>query len=257
MDLEERQERIARSVRERQRVRAVALSKEFGVSLETIRKDLQDLQEQGRLVRVHGGAQANPSGQESAYDRRRGVNMDAKTEIARTVAQDLRDGQTVYLDYGTSTYAVASELMASQLNLTVVTNALPIALLLAEHPSIETILPGGMLRKNENSLYGPLAEKALSELFMDVGFFGCAGIQASAGITNYHPLEVATSQTALAHCDTAVVLADASKIGRRAPHRMAGLEQVDLLVSDQPVGQDLEIALENSDVSTVITERQP
>lgn len=256
MDIEERQARIADLVSSRKRVKALALSKMFDVSVETIRKDLLDLQDRGVLVRVHGGAQARPSTQESAYDRRRSVNNAAKSVIAAAAVAGVEDGSTIYLDYGTTTFALAMALVHGSRRLTVVTNALPIANLLAESETIETIVLGGILRRNERSLFGPIAERALDLLFIDVGFFSCAGIHAEAGITNPHPFEAAASHKALQHCSTVVVLADSAKFDGIAANKVADLTQIDLLITNATPSTTLAAALDDADVTVTIAEEE-
>ena len=256
MDIEERQDQIAQLVRSKKRVKALTLSELFDVSVETIRKDLLDLQERGVLVRVHGGAQLRP-GQESAYERRRSVNTAAKEEIANLATHTLEDGSTIYLDYGTTTYAFAGALVRDDRRLTVLTNALPIANLLAESESIETIVLGGVLRRNERSLFGPMAERALESVYMDAGYFGCAGIHPTAGITNHHPFEAAASRLAMSHCGSVVVMADSDKFDTIATNRIAGLDQIDLLLTNARPAAELASALEAADITVVTTEEDP
>ena len=252
MDIEERQRRIADMVAAEGRVKAVSLSEAFDVSVETIRKDLLDLQEAGVLVRVHGGAQARRVERESAYQRRRSVHTEAKAAIADLALQRIEDGSTIYLDYGTTTYALASALVREGRTLTVITNALPIASMLAESEGIEIVVLGGIFRRNEWSLYGPLAEQAWESLYVDAGFFGAAGLHPEAGMTNHHPFEVAVSQKALARCRTAVALADESKLDSIAVHKVAPLSGLDLLITDARPGPELTEALEDHGVEISI-----
>ncbi len=254
LDIDERQAAIAQLVRAKKTVKALALSKRFDVSVETIRKDLLDLQDQGVLVRVHGGAKLRSGGTESAYDRRRSVNTSAKESIALAAAEGIEDGSTIYLDYGTTTFALAAALVRTDRKLRVLTNALPIVNELATSDSIETLVLGGILRPNERSLSGPLAERALDSVYMDTGFFGCAGIDAAAGITNIHALECAASQKAMSHCSSVVLLADSDKWGTIASNKLADFEQIDVLISEsQPVGA-LATALDTAGVSIITPE---
>lgn len=238
----------------KKQVKALALSRMFDVSVETIRKDLLDLQDRGVLVRVHGGARIRPGGQESAYERRRSVNNAAKEAIANVAVGAFDEGSTIYLDYGTTTYALAAALVRANRRLTVMTNALPIANLLAQSESIETVVLGGTLRRNERSLCGPLAEQALESVYMDAGFFGCAGIHPTAGITNHHPLETAASRKAMSHCGSVIVLADSDKFEAIAVNRTAGLDQIDLLITDAAPGDELAQALDAADVSVAVAQ---
>lgn len=252
MDLEKRQQRIADHVLAEGRVKAAALSESFDVSIETIRKDLLDLQEAGILERVHGGARARRIERESAYQRRRAVNTEEKAAIAAKAIHEIEDGSTIYLDYGTTTYALASELVRAGRSLTVVTNALPIANNLAEAADIEILVLGGYFRRNEFSLYGPVGEKAWAGIYVDAGFFGAAGIHPEAGMTNHHPLEVAVTQKALTHCRTVTALADSSKLGVIAVHQVSPLDQLDLLITDSSPSPIIEESLSDAGVDISI-----
>lgn len=231
MNPNERHEQILDLLRSRPTVQIVELSEALGVSRETVRKDLTDLDDQGRLIKVWGGAIAKGTSVESAYDERKRANTEAKRQIARRAVECVEDGMTVFLDYGTTTYMVAAELM-NHTELTVVTNALPIASLLSNSPGLTIVIPGGVLRSNENSLYGPPTLRNLDYLNMDLGFFGCAGVAPQTGVTNHHMFETSVSAYALRHCRRGVLLADASKIGVVAANRTAGLDAFDMLITD-------------------------
>lgn len=252
MDIEERQDKIAQLIQSKKRVKALALSQMFDVSVETIRKDLLDLQERGVLMRVHGGAQARPVEQESAYERRRALRSTAKEAIAKALVGTIEEGSTIYLDYGTTTYALAAELFASQRRVRVITNSMPIATLLGESDLIETILLGGIMRRNERSLFGPMAEKALDAIYMDIGFFGCAGVHPAAGVTNHHAFEAATSHKAMTHCSSVALLADSKKLDTIAVNRLAELSDIDVLITNDPPSPELAAALELADVTVTI-----
>ncbi|MFT4297373.1 MAG: DeoR/GlpR family DNA-binding transcription regulator [Micropruina sp.] len=256
MDIEERHTAIVQLLQSKKSVKALALSKLFDVSPETIRKDLMDLHERGLLVRVHGGARIRPTEKESAYERRMSVHRAAKQAIAAAALAGIEEGSTVYIDYGTTTYALADALVQAKRRVRVLTNALPIATRLSRSETVETIVLGGMVRGNEGSLFGPIAEKALESVYMDVGFFGCAGIDALAGVTNHHALEGATSQKAMSHCRSVVVLAAEDKLDTIAVNRLADLSQLDLVITTGTPGSELSRALTEADVSVVIAQEE-
>jgi DeoR family transcriptional regulator, glycerol-3-phosphate regulon repressor len=231
MKLEERQDRIVALLKSQATVEISELSRALDVSRETVRKDLYDLERAGVLTKVRGGAVLASGRHESAYDVRRGRESEAKLAIAREAAELVQPGDTVYLDYGTSTYALAQELTAMD-GITVVTNALPIVNLLVGSPGITLMIPGGIVRSNENSLYGPLAERNLKALFMNIGFFGCGGVHPTAGITNHNMFETAASRTAVAQSQNVVVLADHSKFGVIAENLTADFDEIDQLITD-------------------------
>lgn len=249
MDIEERQDRIVELVRARKRIKSNALTEIFGVSLETIRKDLMDLHERGDLIRVHGGATVRPDAAESAYEGRRTVNAEAKNQIARLAAATVSDGTTIYLDYGTTTYSLADELVRMGRKVTVLTSSLPIANRLADSEFIETVVLGGILRRNERSLYGPIAERSLESVYMDAGFFGCAGLHHEAGLTNHHPIEAAASRLAMSHCKTVAAVVDADKFGTIAPNKLADIAELDLLITNAAPGPEFDRVLGAADIT--------
>ena len=252
MDIDERHERIITLARQQKRVRTHSLSQRFDVSPETIRKDLQLLHDRGDLIRVHGGARARTISTESAYDRRRSDHLSAKDAIAEAAVAEIRDDSTIYLDYGTTTLAIAQRLVSDGRRLSVVTNTLPIAQVLSEATDIETIVLGGIMRRNERSLMGPLAEAAAMGLHMETGFFGCAGIHEEAGVTNPHAFESALSRTVMEHCSRVVVVADASKLGSIAVHRVVALSTVETLITSATPTPDLVTALDDAETTLIV-----
>jgi len=228
------------------------LSEALGVSRETIRKDVYELERRGLLTKVRGGAVLTRSNSETPYDLRKTTNLEAKKAIAQSAAELIRPGDTVFLDYGTSTFMLAEELLDAQ-DITVVTNALPIINRLVVNRNIAIVVPGGVIRTNENSLYGPLTARNLDHLFMNIGFFGAAGIHQEAGITNQNPFESAVSTQALSKCQKVVVLVDYSKFGVIATNKVADLRDVDVITTDRAIPADFDAKFTELGVSARIS----
>ena len=248
MSIDQRQREIVEFVREHKTAKVATLSKQFKVSAETIRKDLVELDEMGLLVRVHGGARLKLADRESAYSIRESSHLEDKEAIAHLALQLIEDDSTVYLDYGTTTRAIAEALVSSGRRLTIVTNALPVADLVATSDTLECMVLGGLLRRNGGALYGPTGENALESLNFDIGFFGCGGIDADAEITNHFPLEVALSRKAMSRCGRVIIVADSSKLDSIAVHRLARFAEVDVLLTSEKPSTDVLTALEESGV---------
>ncbi|MDO5646024.1 MAG: DeoR/GlpR family DNA-binding transcription regulator [Dermabacter sp.] len=227
----ERRQRILAVLDERDSVQIAELSKELGASRETVRKDLQALDEQGLLTQVRGGAVGKVTAPESAYHARRASQLSEKQAIASHAAALVEPGMTIFLDYGSTNYVLARSLLA-QPELTVITNSFPIASLLADSAHITTILPGGKIRANEQSLYGAPTLRNLAMLNMDLGFFGCAGIHPRAGVTNPHMEETHVSAAAMRQCGTSILLADHTKFGVIAPHTVATATEFTEILTD-------------------------
>lgn len=242
--MNDRQNRILTLLKTQEAVAIADLSKALRVSRETVRKDLYELETAGLLTKVRGGAVLTASNAETAYDLRRGKQSEAKEAIAKAAAEQVNTGDTVYLDYGTTNYMVAAALLHHD-DITVVTNALPTVEQLLGNPSITVMTTGGIVRRNENSLYGPLTARGLRTLHMDIGFFGCTGVDPRFGFTNPNQFESEISSLAIERCDQAVMVVDHSKFGVTAAHHVADFADIDLLITDQATPPHLLAQLES------------
>jgi DeoR family transcriptional regulator of aga operon len=217
-------------------VTVAALAAELGVSDATVRRDLQALGEQRLLERSHGGAVAHGTAHELPVRYRTG-RSDEKRRIARAAAELVTDGLAVALTGGTTTTEVARTLAARQ-GLTVVTNALNIAFELAVRPNLKLIVTGGVARSASYELVGSLAEATLGGLYVDVAFLGVDGIDAERGLTTQSEVEAATNRTLIDRAKRTVVVADASKLGRVAFARIAGVDRAELLITNTGADAD-------------------
>ncbi|MEO1773217.1 MULTISPECIES: DeoR/GlpR family DNA-binding transcription regulator [Enterococcus] len=227
-----RRDFIIKELEENHTVKILELSRQLKVTRETIRKDLYFLEKKGIIKKVHGGAVLEISNQETDYEKRKNEFHDEKAIIAKKAASYIEEGDTVYLDYGTTTLALAKEIVKMK-NLTVVTNTIPIVNLLLKNKTIHLIMPGGIVRNNESSLYGPFASNNIKEIYVSIGFFGCSGIDMERGITSHHTGENLVSKEMIQHSQTTVILADHSKFGAVAFNRTATFDQVDIVITDQ------------------------
>ncbi|SJZ38248.1 transcriptional regulator, DeoR family [Pilibacter termitis] len=232
MNATERKEFILNYLHDNHSLKINKLSEQLDVTRETLRKDIYELEEEGHVRKTHGGAVLANKTKETAYEKRREEFSEEKRIIAKQAIQMIEEGDSVYLDYGTTIYALAEEIRQLK-NITVVTNSIPIISLLIQNDEIDLIVPGGQLRRNEGSLYGDLANNNLKDIFVTIGFFSCSGISANIGITNHHLGETANSKTMIEHSETSVILADNSKFGKCAFSRMAEFTEIDAIVTDR------------------------
>lgn len=242
----ERQQDILARIRVMHSVKVGELSDQLGVTPETIRKDLVELDERGLIQRVHGGAVAKPN-RETAYESRKSVQPEAKQAIANAALKLVDGAKTIYLDYGTTIYAFAQLLAFEDPEITVVTNSLPTVSALLPCHNVELVVPGGIVRKNENSLSGPLTETTMSTLFFDKGFFSCAGISVRAGVTNFHAVETSISRLAMEHSGSVVLMADNAKFDHTAANQTAVLSNIDDLVTDIAPSAEMTEYIQNAD----------
>jgi len=233
MDMaEKRKDEILNILREKKSVRILDLSKQLKVSRETVRKDINEMEHEGLLKKTYGGAVFDEANVETDYERRKSENQEEKELIAERAFQFIEPGDTIYLDYGTSTYALAQKLVDFE-NLTVVTNSIPIVDLLIRSSGIQLIILGGNVRKNEDSLFGTFGLNNANEIFVDIGFFGCAGISPNAGLTNYHMGEIEISKRMIHHSSTVILLADETKFGKSALYKTVELEDLDIIITTE------------------------
>jgi DeoR family transcriptional regulator of aga operon len=213
-------------------VDAGRLAAEFGVSAATVRRDLQLLADQKLLSRTHGGAVPVDVGYELPVRFRAGQRREEKRRIARCAAARLPAGPvTLGLTGGTTTHALA-RLLAGRVDLTVVTNALNIAAELALRPLVRLIVTGGASRVQSYELVGPIADRTLAGLNIEVAVLGVDGISARGGLTTHDDLEAHTNAAMVRSARRVVVVADGSKVGRVRLARICDLAEVTELVTD-------------------------
>lgn len=208
------------------------LARDLGVSEATLRRDLALLEEQRLLTRTHGGALAQEVARELPVRYRDGRQSEAKRAIARAAVRGLPSGpHVVGLTGGTTTSEVARRL-ADRSDLTIVTNALNIAMDLVLRPRVKLVVVGGACRPQSYELVGPWAEEVLAGINIGTAFVGVDGISAAGAVTTHDEIEARTNRAMLARAARVVVVADGTKVGRATLARIAGLDAVDELVTD-------------------------
>lgn len=231
-----RRERMLGLIAERQFVRVADLADAFGISDVTVRGDLAALESSHGVRRVRGGAIA-PSDlvrRERSFEQSVRELADEKAAIGAFVAGLVQTGSSVVLDVGTTTTAVARALVARTdlEQVTVITNGLTVALELEEAVGrINVVVTGGTLRRLQHSLVDPMATVLLEQLRVDLAVIGCNGVDAEHGITNLNLPEADLKRRMVAVADRTVVVADGSKLGQVHLGRIAGLDEVQTVVT--------------------------
>jgi DeoR family fructose operon transcriptional repressor len=232
MYLEERHAAILERARADGRVDVGALASEFDVTPETVRRDLSALERLGHLRRVHGGAiPVERLGFEPGIQARDAAMAAEKARIAQAALAELPQEGAILLDAGTTTARLA-ELLPADRELTVVTNAVPIAMTLSSRPNLTVLTIGGRVRGRTLAMVDQWALRVLAETYVDVAFVGANGISVERGLTTPDVTEAAVKAAMVQAARRAVVLADHTKVGNDAFARFAELRQVDTLISD-------------------------
>lgn len=241
-----RRERMRSLIRDREFARVADLSDLFGVSEVTIRNDLDILASRGLISRVRGGAMPRKAPAERPFEETLGEFAAEKDAIGALAANLISNGNTIALDVGTTTAAIAQALVARQdiATLTVFTNSLKVALELEPAiPRFEVIVTGGTLRALQHSLVDPLGRWLLERITVDTVFLGCNGVDPDGGITNVNLPEAEIKRAMLGAGRCRVVVADGSKIGRVALAHLCPIDQIDILITGSSADRDLLTAL--------------
>jgi DeoR family glycerol-3-phosphate regulon repressor len=226
------------------KVTVEGLATHFGVTLQTIRRDLSDLADAGRLERVHGGAVLSSGTTNIGYEERRALNKETKRAIARACAAQIPNGCSLFLNIGTSTEAVAEELLHHE-NLMVVTNNMNVANILVTNPSCNIIVTGGQLRRADGGLVGNLAAETIRQFKFDLAVIGCSALDKDGDLLDFDIQEVSVSQTIIRQSRKTFLVADQTKFTRSAPARIASLADLDAMITDHPLPADLADACAN------------
>lgn len=228
----DRKSQIVRLVETRGSVRVAELASLFGVTEETIRRDLDQLAREGLLRRTHGGAVSlRGTGYEAPVLERSIKNVEAKTRIGARAVQLLEDGDTCILDASTTALQMARQF--PNLRVTVLTNSIPVAQELVTRDRLTVIGLGGMVRERSLSFVGPLAERALRNYHVDKVFLSCKGIDLEHGLTDSNELEVELKKLMVEAGREVIVLADASKIDYVGFSLICSLDSVHKVVTEE------------------------
>jgi DeoR family fructose operon transcriptional repressor len=248
---EERHRRIVELARGGGRVEVTALASSFGVSPETVRRDLAALERQGALRRTHGGAVPVERLWFEPEVAERLVTMpEEKARIARAALRFVPSQGVILLDAGTTTGALA-ELLPAGRDLTVVTNGLPIATVLAASPSITVYVAGGRVRGRTLAAVDDFAARFIEDLAPEVTFIGTNGVIAGRGLMTPDPAEATVKRAMIRSGRRVILLADHTKFGREHFVRFAEIGDIDVLVTDSGLGDDTAQEFEAAGVEVV------
>ena len=227
-----RQSQLLDAVRQHGALSVESLAERFGVTLQTVRRDVKLLAEAGLLARFHGGVRLPSSTTENiAYRQREALNAEGKQRIARAVAQRVPDGSSLLINLGTTTEAVARELLEHQ-GLRVITNNLNVAAILADNPDCEVIVTGGMVRHRDRGIVGAAAVDLIRQFKVDIGLIGISGIEADGTLRDFDYREVQVARAIIEQSREVWLAADHSKFNRPAMVELARVDQIDLLFTD-------------------------
>jgi DeoR family transcriptional regulator, aga operon transcriptional repressor len=248
-----RRQRVLDTVRSREFASVSDLSSTFGVSEVTIRTDLEALSEEGKIRRVRGGAiHRTTVAREPSFEQAADELASEKQAIGRAAASLVESGQTLILDAGSTTAAVARALADRRdlRDVTVFTNGLRIALELEPAiPHLTVIVTGGALRPSQHSLVSPMGTVILDQIHAHLAFVGCDGVDAEAGVTNTSVAEAEIKRLMIRAARRSVIVADHSKLAQVSLVHLCGLDEMDLLITDRGADATALATLEARDLA--------
>lgn len=231
-DTTERHQAILELARVENRVTVDALASHFSVSVQTIRKDLNQLCDQRLLTRVHGGATL-PSGVENLeYEARRRIAAEAKDAIGVAAAALIPNDASLFINIGTTTEAVSQALLDHS-GLLVITNNINVANRMRVYPRFEVVIAGGVVRPSDGGIVGEAAAGFFSQFKVDYAIIGASALDEEGTLLDYDYREVKVAQAIIANARHVILVADQGKFARSAPVRIARIDQIGTFVTDR------------------------
>jgi DeoR family glycerol-3-phosphate regulon repressor len=247
-----RQSEIVSLLRQSGRVAVEELATQFGVTLQTIRRDLNELSEAKLVVRVHGGAIIASGVANLAYEARQLVAHQHKRLIGAAAARLVPDSASLLINIGTTTEEAAKALVGHS-GLLVITNNLHVANELHRNKSIEVIVTGGSIRQGDGGIVGAVTVAQIEQFRVDIAIIGTSAIDPSGTLLDFDVREVEISRAIIEHARKIVLVADGSKFSRSAPVRIAHLSEIDVFVTDRLPSQAIAEMCQRCDVEVIET----
>jgi DeoR family transcriptional regulator of aga operon/DeoR family fructose operon transcriptional repressor len=251
---EERIKLIIERLEDVGKVEVTDLKNDLQVSDMTIRRDLKELEDQGYIDRIHGGAilaEQHRNRIEPPVIERMSVMAEEKKKIAEATVDFIGQGEMIFLGSGTTTLYVARELIVRD-DITVVTNSIPILHELSNNAQMTVIAVGGFLRRSELSLIGHFTESVLQDIRVNKVIVGMRGIHPDYGLTCDHPQELITDRRILNTSDHVIVVADHTKIGHIATSRTAPITSIHKLVTSKKANENLISEIRQKNIEVVL-----
>lgn len=247
----QRRDAIVELIAQRGFMSVDVLATRFGVTPQTIRRDVNTLYAAGRLSRFHGGAGVPSSGRNVGYSARQALQHEAKRRIARAVAARIPDGASLFLTIGTTTEEVARAL-CNHRNLRVVTNNLNVANLLIQSDDCEVIIAGGLVRNHDGGLVGEATLDLINQFRVDFGIIGISGIDLDGTLLEYDYREVRITQAIQRNARRVFLAADHTKFGRPAMVHVGTLADVSVLFTDLPPPEPVAAVMHSASVEVCV-----
>lgn len=254
MLIAERHQKIIELVNERKSIRVSELSKIFSKTEETIRRDLEKLEAQEKLIRSHGGAMSiqDANSIEVPYFEREITNVKEKQQIALEAVKHVEEGDKIILDASTTAWYMAKSL--PDISITIVTNSIKVAMELSTKKQITVISLGGILRPESLSFVGPLAESSLDSYYVNKAFISCKGFHLTRGMSESSEQQARIKQKMIANSNALYIMLDHSKFNLQAFTQLGPVNSIDCMITDKKTDQTIIDHLTEQSIQVIQTQ---
>ncbi|MCM3761889.1 DeoR/GlpR family DNA-binding transcription regulator [Alkalihalobacillus oceani] len=249
---EERYKKIQNLLKQNGSVKVTELVHVLNVSIDTVRRDLENLETKKLLKRVHGGAILPEDwGDEHVFSNRESKNKDEKREIAELACEYVSEGQAIALNAGTTTMEIAKKLSESFERLTIISNGLRIIELFSQKPGFTVIVPGGIVDQAEYALYGKKCEEDIRNYNIDQAFISVNAISLNKGLTDFRIHEIDIMKAMMENAQRTIIAADSSKFEKVLYLNVRALESKDTIITDSSLNEEIANKYKNTGIKIV------
>lgn len=249
---EERYKKIQEILRQNDSVKVTELVHVLNVSIDTVRRDLENMEAKKLLKRVHGGAiLAEDRGDQSVFSNRENKNKDKKIELAQLACEYVSEGQAIALNAGTTNLEIAKKLSENFDRLTIISNGLRIIEQFSNKPGFTVIVPGGVLDQQEYALYGKKCEEDIAGYNIDQAFISINAISVTKGLTDFRIHEIDIIKAIMSSARQINVAADSSKFEKVSYLNVCPLDQIDMIITDSTINEDIVKKYKNSGIKVI------
>lgn len=249
----ERHKIIEERLQQKGSIMVSTLSTELDVTEETIRRDLEELEQQNKLKRVRGGAYLpNEFDREVPIQIRENIYQTEKDKIAKSALEMIASNESIMLDSSTTAYQIALKMKEARLKVTLITNSLKICQLMEDAPHIKTICTGGVLRLSSDSFVGYNATESLKQYYADKAFVSCSTLDLKHGITDHSSREAELRKIMLENAKDCFLVIDHTKFDTPALHKIGDISDVQNIIVDQALNKKVEKALNKMDINVIV-----
>lgn len=247
----ERRRKIIEYINANQSVKVIELSKDFNVTEETIRRDLEKLEKEGVLMRTYGGAVLiEKEHDDQPFSVRSRENIENKKQIGLMLNQLIQDGETIMMDSSTTSLEVA-KIIGDSKSITLITNSMGLAMEVVHFDEMQVICAGGTLRRKSLSFIGPTARKGIYSYYADKVILSCKGIDMEKGIMESNEMEADVKKAMIESAKTVILVVDHTKFNTLSMIRLYDLSKVDIIVTDTKPSQEWMVYLEEKKIQCI------